>query len=391
MKKHLYIFFTFLVTATVWGQEKNGKDQVSFGPVISKFQRKSGWNPFSGQINDSVTSASLFRTKDYNVAISKHPIDFNTNHLMLNNPYFTDDYEDYEERIINYPIAYSVIYDKRLISLFDNGKFVCHHLGDFSRDGNYERQLNSQKFKQHWVLNGALYAFSKSRTFDVLYKWNGNKWVKAAAKFPVEEQPILYGDEEFIVFRDCNGEWGGTIYFYERVTRNLYFTESTCANTVEKSDRDFLVLSHLGHMTGTSEVKLIANPRELIKAEKNAIGKVKDWAALGYNDNSEGFKIQLELFGIQLFSTFHYKDRQLFVAHLNEQTFIVEINGDQIEIVHPLFNSDRYTHNPATNTFGDYQLVNLDHYGTAFDREVAVIVIKGNNITLLDWNKNHSQ
>jgi hypothetical protein len=390
MKKYLYLLSTFLISFSVCGQDKNENKSVSFDSIISGFQRSLGWNPFSGQKNDSVTSSSLFRTDDFNVSISENPINFDTNHLIFKNPYYTDDYEDYDDRIINYPISYSVIYDKKLISLFENGKFVCHNLDNYSRDENYERQLNNKKFKQHWVLNGGLYAHSKSKLFGRLYKWNGNEWVKSKTKLPIDEQPILFEDDEFIIFRYCHGEWGGTIYFYERGTKNIYFTESTCANSVIKSDDKYFVLAHLGHMMGTSEIKLIVNPRELTKAKKSEIGKIKNWEALGYNSNSEAIKIQLEIFGIQLFSTFQYEDRQLFIAHLNELTFLAEINENEIQIVHPLFNDDKYTHDPITNTFGDYQLVNLDHYGTAFDREVSVIVIKGNRITLLDWNENHS-
>ena len=61
--------------------------------------------------------------------------------------------------------------------------------------------------------------------------------------------------------------------------------------------------------------------------------------------------------------------------NLSDLTFIAEIKNNEIEIVHPLFFNDLHTHDPITTQNGDYTLINLDFYGTGFDREVSVIII----------------
>lgn len=85
IKKYLYLIFTSLITFSVFEQDKNEKESVSFDSIISGFQSTLGWYPLSGQKNDSVTCSSLFRTDNFNVSISENPIHFDTNHRILRN------------------------------------------------------------------------------------------------------------------------------------------------------------------------------------------------------------------------------------------------------------------------------------------------------------------
>ena len=386
MKKLSIILLSFLSYWAANGQTAQQTNSVSFERIVQKF--KESWrDPFSGQTDDPISRTSFYKTKDFNVSISGNPLAFDTAQRIIKNPYYTDDFDDYDSNYINYPVSYSVIYDGKLISLFRNGKFICHDLEKMNRDLSYEQKLNTKKFKYHWIINNNLHALARGS----IYIWTNNQWAKTKIKFPVDNQPIIFEDNDFIVFGDCHGEWGGTIYFFDKASGETYFTESTCTNSVLKKDGKYLALAHLGHMMGSSEVKSISNPRQLSKAKKSEINKTKEGQALGYSDQSEAYQKQLDFFGIQLFSTFKYSDRQLYIAHLNELTFLTEIDGSEIKIVHPLFDNEIYTHNPITKTYGDYILMNLDFYGTARDKEVSVIIISNDKITKVDWNENQSR
>jgi hypothetical protein len=377
MTRLFYILTFILFTTTLFGQDKN----VSFDKLILNF--KNSWrDPFSGRKNDSVTISSLYKTDQFNVSISENPIPFDTNQLVIKNPYYTDDFDDYDDNYINYPVSYSVIYDNRLVSLFRTGKFVCHKLESMERDFDFEKKLNTRKFRYHWIIDDKLAALAGG----TIYIWN-NKWTILKTKFPLEKQPKLFEDSEFIVFGDCNGEFGGTIYFFEKASGDIFFTESTCANSVSKKDNKYFVLAQLGHMTGFTEIKSISDPRKLTKAKKNEINKTKDGQALGYEDKSEAYQKILDLFSIQIFSTFNYRGRQLYIVRLNEMTFLAEIKGTEIQIVNPLFDKAFYSHQPVTTAYGNYILVNLDFYGTALDKEVSVIIIGQNRVTKVDWNE----
>ncbi|WKZ61034.1 MAG: hypothetical protein QY309_06010 [Cyclobacteriaceae bacterium] len=250
------------------------------------------------------------------------------------------------------------------------------------RDFDFEKKLNTKKFRYHWIVNDKLAAVAGG----VTYVWN-NKWTTLKTKFPLDKQPKLFEDSEFIVFGDCHGEWGGTIYFFEKDSGDIFFTESTCANSVYKKDNKYLVLAQLGHGMGSTEIKSIDNPRKLTKAKKSEIGKTKEGGALGYSDKSEAYQKLLDLYSIQIFSTFNYQGRQLYIVRLNEMTFLSEIKETEIQIVNPLFEKAFYTHRPVTTTYGDYILVNLDFYGIALDKEVSVIIVGQNKITKVDWNE----
>lgn len=385
MNKHLYIllFFGYSISASA----QNPSNDVEFEKLIAEFKNYGSEWGFNKK--DTLNLPYLYKDNDFNISISENPICFKIDTVVIKNPYYTDDFDDWDDNYINFPKSFSVIYDDNLISLFGNGKFVCHNLNDYSRNKKLENELNSKKFKYHWVIDGKLYAKSKSILFSSLHQWNDAKWESPDIKIPVNEQSILLSDDTFIVYRKCSGEFGGTIYFFDRQSKEIYFTESTCANTVIKKNGKYQILAHLGHMMGTSEIKIIDDPKKLTKAKKNQL-KIER-GSLGYQDKTNEYSKELDLFGIQLFSTFNNKERRLFLAHFNESTFLAEIDGKEIQIVNPLFNNDKYTHDPITKTYGKYTLINMDFYGIAIDREISVMVIKDNKITLLDWNENHSR
>lgn len=380
MKKHLFILLSFVICS-----QSNAQN---FDKLVEHF-RNNNFVGFEIIPRDSISENSLYKTKDFNVSISKNPINLKIDTFVIKNPYYTDDFDDWDDNFINFPISFSVIYEDNLISLFDNGKFVSKNLNDFSRDTKLENLLNSKRFKHHWVIDGKLYAKSKSILFSNLYQWDGVKWAISDMKIPIDDQSILFSDDKFIVYRKCSGEFGGTIFFFDRQSKETYFTESTCANTVIKKNGQYQILAHLGHMMGTSEIKIINDPKKLTKAKKNQL-KIER-GSLGYQDKTNEYSKELDLFGIQLFSSFNHKDRRLFLVHLNKCTFLAEINGQEIQIVNPLFNNDKYTHDPITRTYGKYTLINIDFYGIAIYREVSVMIIRDDKITLLDWNENHSR
>lgn len=380
MKKNLYILFCLAICSQSYSQ--------NLVKLVEHF-RDNNFVGFKIIPRDSISENSLYKSKDFKVSISKNPINFEVDTLVLKNPYYTDDFDDWEDNYINFPKSFSVIYDEKLISLFGNGKFLCHNLNDYSRNKKLESELNSKKFKYHWVIDGKLYAKSKSILFSSLYRWSGVKWESAEIKIPVDEQSILFSDDKFIVYRKCSGEFGGTIYFYDRQSKETFFTESTCANTVIKKNGKYLILAHLGHMMGTSEIKIIDDPKRLTKAKNNQLRI--EAGSLGYQDKTNEYSKELDFLGIQLFSVFEHDGRKFFLAHLNERTFLAEIKGKEIQVINPLFNNDKYTHDPITRQYGDYTLINMDFYGIASDREVSIMIIKDNKITLLDWNENHSR
>src|SRR5688500_14237128 len=97
MNRHLYIIILlFLFTSTVFGQSRYENKSVSFDKMIRRF-KESRRDPLSGQTSDSVNSSSLYKTNEFNISISEKSIAFDTTHLVIKNPYYTDDFDDYDD------------------------------------------------------------------------------------------------------------------------------------------------------------------------------------------------------------------------------------------------------------------------------------------------------
>lgn len=288
MNRFLYILFFIFTTLTIWGQNKKENHSHVFDLLIKSIKDS---DQYLGQNNDSISSSSLLKTRDFTVSISENPIMFNISHIVAKNPYYNDNFNKSDDYLNipsknNYPISYSVIYENKLVSLFENGKFVCYNLVDLQRDTIFENKINTKEFKYHWIINNKLGALVE----NTIYVWNNNKWEKLTIEFPLQKQPKLFEDDNFIVFRDCHGEWGGTVYFFDKISNEIYFTESTCANSVFKKDEKYAVLAQLGHLMSSCEIKLIENPRKLTKVKKKEINKTKKGQALGYQDRSNVYE-----------------------------------------------------------------------------------------------------
>ncbi len=370
MEKRIILYLiSVLISWTVNAQELFVKqDSVNFDAIISHFKQQI-------PLQDSIKLPLVFKGKEYNVAISNKPIPFAIKEIVLKAPI--------EEK---YPISFSVIYQDRLVALFAPGSFVCYSIPKMERDENFEKKLNTKKFQYHWLLNNKLIGFSKGKYY---YFNSNNQWVEYSVVFPIKHQPKLYEDETYISFCDCHGEWGGTVYFYDKATKKTYFTEATCANSILKEDNKYFILSHLGHGTGSSELKEISNPTQLSQIDLKNINKTVNGEALGYTDKSNVAKKVFNYYDIQTFSSFEYQSRTLYMVYWKETTFLAEIENNTIEIVNPLFNKELYTHEPITTLYGDIILMNLDFYGIAKEQEVSCIIINDGQLIKADWNEKH--
>ena len=371
-----FIFMFFCLVAC--GQTKNGKlDKfVDFSKIIEHFEKYAKYS------EDTIVLPLLHKSKEYRIEISDTPILFDIKEIVLKNPF-----DKPNDRYYKYPISFSVIYQNRLISLFEQGEFVCHTIPSMKRDIEFEKVINTKKFEYHWIIGEKLVG----RVKDKYYFLNSEyKWTKYDRFIPLKNQPKLFEDNNYISFCDCHGEWGGTVYFYNKLTEKIYFTEATCANSIIK-ENEYLVLSHLGHMFGSSELKSIGFPDKLSQTDIDKVNTTYKGEALGYTDKSAKSKIVFDYYGIQIFSSFPYQERTIYMVHWKNRTFLAEIENNVIKIINPLFNSGLYTHAPITTTYNDIVLMNLDFYGIAREREVSCIIIKDGQLIKLDWNEMHSR
>jgi hypothetical protein len=350
MKQLLTYILTLIITLPVIGQTDK-----EFEQLIEHFKKNN-------YTHDTISSTSIHNGKSFTINLSKTPLDLNIKELTIENPYEGNPF----------PLSYSVIYRDNLFTLFEPGKFVCHDLSTYKRNLDLEKILNTKKFFYAWIIGDKLVAKSG---LDYFYFTDDNSWEKYSKPVPLsnknipfESKPKLFEDEKYIVYMMCKGEWGGTIFFYNKSTGKTYETGATCANSVIKKDEKYYVLSHLGHMSGTADIQIIENP-ESLSASRNS-------------------KTLFDYYNIQIFSSFELDETTYYMVNWRDATFLATIKNDTISIVNPLFNNDLYTHDPITQSYGDnLTLMNLDFYGKGKEREVSCIIIRGNDLAKINWKE----
>ncbi|WP_148289370.1 hypothetical protein [Fibrella aestuarina] len=318
---------------------------------------------------DSLSLPVLYEGRGYRIELSPNPIPFTVQQTTV---------ETGADRA--HAASYSVIYENRLVSLFDSVGFICLTLPTLVRDRDYEKRLNTKSFQYHCLLNGQLVGFSNGRYYALNSK---GKWRPYADNVPMGRQPKLAEDDRYIVFGRSHGEWGGTLYFYDKASREVHLTGSSEANTIRKEGDTYLVLSSSGHGVGGAFLRQISAPNTLpvtTLADKNDM--VAGYALGNTAPPPAPSDIRFRYDGIQLWSMFSVQDRPLYLLRWLGNTLLAERDGDVFKLVYPLLFKPFYAHNPITTTYGRYTLINYaDTRG-----EVGCLLIDGLTINWLNWS-----
>lgn len=338
---------------------------VDFGPLIRQAKE---YNQLTRR-KDSLRLPLLYEERGYRIELSPTPIPFTVRQTTI---------ETGGDR--SYAASYSVIYENRLVSLFDSVGFICLTLPTLVRDRDYEKRLNTKHFQYHCLLNGQLVGLANGTYYALNSK---HKWRPYTENVPMGRQPKLAEDDRYIVFGRSHGEWGGTLYFYDKASRDVHFTGMSEANTIQKEGDTYLVLSTWAGMGGTS-LKQVSAPNTLpvtTLADKNDM--VMGHALGNKAPPPAPSDIRFRYDGIQLWSMFSVQDRPLYLLHWFGNSLLTERDGDVFKLVYPLSFRPFYAHSPITTTYGRYTLINYaDHRGG----EVGCFLIDGLTIIWLNWS-----
>ena len=77
------------------------------------------------------------------------------------------------------------------------------------------------------------------------------------------EMYYLFDDDEYYIFGGSMGEWGGSIFFFNKVNRQVYSFPVTAPVHVIKVDSGYLCLNRLDHLSGSTSVVLFKEPNSL--------------------------------------------------------------------------------------------------------------------------------
>ncbi|MBD2754957.1 hypothetical protein [Spirosoma validum] len=349
----------------VWAQSpplrtKSSEVDTVFLPIIQYFANTRR------ELRDTTTYPlpTLYESQYYTLKLAHSALHWSKHKRSVHNP-FGDD---------KYPLSYSVLYKGCLVSLFSPGFFACYNSANWTRNKVLEKQLNAKRFHYHWLINGQLIGLSGGR-YWVFTDQIG--WTLYLNPVPFGKQPKLFEDSKYLAYSNCKGEFGGTIFFYEKQSRKIHSTQAVCANWVYHTQDGYHVLSNLGHMIGSADEQVIQDPGRLPSPEpKNAKPGAPDLTVT---------KLQFDLTGIQLFGGFLLQNKAVYLTLVGNGTCLATLSGKTFTIIDPLFDSEIYTHNPVSTTYGEITVINLDFYGLGREHEVQCLVIRNGHVELIQW------
>ncbi|MCE7995447.1 MAG: hypothetical protein HEP71_25945 [Roseivirga sp.] len=340
----------------------------TFDDLIDHLDSVSSWN-------GDISPPDIYLSDRFNIHLTTDSPVFEKQKLRIKNPTGPEPY----------PVSYSVIYKQHIISLFESGKFSCIDINTFQRNRSFENRLNQLDSEYLWLLDGKLVA--KSGLGHYVFNEN-DKWEPYDRYIPKAPQKILFEDSSFLISCDCYGEFGGTIYFYQKATQETYLTDAMCARSIVLEDGAYKVLSSLGHGVGFSDLRLIPDPRKLTRLSDLDPFDLSPYQKqhLGFLDSTNYGESKFDFYSIQLFALFNHNRQHLYLTRWRGVTFITEIQGNTISVSDPLFADNLYVHNPISTDYGNgLVLINLDFWGLGKDREVGMILINGDKLTHIEW------
>lgn len=362
------LVYLLLGASWAFGQVRAQADQTfnhEFGALLRRFRASSH--------SEATIQPPLIFSDDkrkYKIVLSENVLKLTKKEVILRNPFGGEEF----------PLAYSVIYQNHLIALFEPGHFACYDLKTLARNPALERSFNTRTFQYHWVIADKLIGLSNGQHYCL----NANQgWQPYTQPVPFGRRPKLYEDDQYLSFMNCHGEFGGTVFFFDKRDQRTHFMPATCANSVLRTEKGYQVLANLGHLSGFVNLTTIPDPRRLPVARSPSEHRPGSGSA-----GNPAIPPELDWYGIQVFSGFYHDGKPLYVVHWGEATFLARIVGNTLTIVDPLFNSRLYTHQPITMQYANgIVLMNLDFYGQARYREVSCLIKNGTTLTRIIWNR----
>lgn len=215
---------------------------------------------------------------------------------------------------------------------------------------------------------------NKSKDLTAYKNWReenqviSNKTIKDTLKFTdgTIAGTLFYEDQEYRVFTDCQGEFGGSLIFQKKKNKQvLFYLESVCPVMIEKRKDGYYIVESLAHMGGSGCVKFIKDPKSLVCIDLNHL--TPDWKLKKFPSLS-GFEIDQKLrhqgkvlvggYGIMCSMLFEHKNKNYVIYSKDEKTLLGQIKADTLFPIDTLFRYGSY-HNLDNYK---YAVKNYRHY-----------------------------
>jgi hypothetical protein len=208
---------------------------------------------------------------------------------------------------------------------------------------------------------------------------------------------VLFEDSTYLVYGCCAGEFGGSVFFLNKLTDKTYSYFATCPNQVVRFGKDYVVCNNLAHLTDHMSFLLVKDPTTLYEITDNKLKNHCNWyvtidSLKEYWQISKVGAVRFsELYEAMSLITFPFLDSLYSIISVPKATLLVVHRGDTTITKDTIFNKKISFHETQVIEAGNkkvclYKLTEGSPFAAYFTRgnNTGLIVVVGNRIDFLD-------
>ena len=144
------------------------------------------------------------------------------------------------------------------------------------------------------------------------------------------------------------GEWGGSLYFTDKKTKQKYECQCTCAVNVQKENNTYLIAASLSHLSGFANIFKIADPLKLKKYDRrNLKGKKVIYVGENESKSTQGTEQLVDSFGTTIAATINYNGKNYYLINKYKHVSIDTVGNKKLNPVEDLTTMDIYAYNSS--------------------------------------------
>lgn len=290
-------------------------------------------------------------------------------------------------------IGTTIFYKEHYYCLADNRKFVCF-TPQLQIDSAITNSIGDHQFVNAFLAGDTLIAISNINDTAVKYYYLSSELKWKVLENPQYRTP-LFEDDRFIANTCCFGEFGGSLFFYDKQTKRMYSCPATCATTINKFKDSYYVTITLAHMRGSSEILKIGDPTKLYELTVDSLKNECNWWALLFSEADymdrkayEKAKSRLEIgtqkildtFEVLTLTSFVYNDQLYHINSDRTKTFISKVVEGRLLLVDSIFNQQLASMDPLPQKYGPMQLIPFSFETSGF------LTIRSDTISIITFD-----
>lgn len=221
------------------------------------------------------------------------------------------------------------------------------------------------------------------------FQLTDNFTLKPLISVTSSEKPDFYGevfleDSTYEIYGCCAGEFGGSLFFYNKHNKRLYFYNSTCVYQVVYYNNAYYVFDDLY----TYDYTRISDPEKLIELKyKDRLFSCNWWTQVDSLNEYEKSKDQKpdELFEykpnlkVYLLNSFVFNDTLFTIMSTDSATYLAMHQGDTLKKVQKLLDKNIWFHHTDYYDDGGRRIISFYANSRQWNAETKQVTDKANS------------